>query len=265
MNQYKVGKFIAECRKEKKLTQEGLAEKLGVSYKSVSKWENGICLPNPSLYDEICNIFNISKDELLNGDYKEKKYFKKVEFIILILSIIIMFIAFLIPNILFRKIVLSLLFIVVIIVFNKNIYLLTRIDKNNSKIKKIKIFNYFLIIIIIIFSVLSFFNNKILNNDTVSLALVSIFIIIGGLFLNTMPFNRYIGLRLPWTIRDKSTWELAHNILYYISIPIGVLVLIFGLLVNVKISIIVGIITWIMIPSIISGYHYYKKFIGLRK
>ncbi len=44
MNQERIGKFISECRKNKKLTQSGLAEKLGVTNKSISKWETGILL-----------------------------------------------------------------------------------------------------------------------------------------------------------------------------------------------------------------------------
>ncbi len=45
MNQEKIGKFIATCRKEQKLTQEQLAEKLGITYKAVSKWERGLSFP----------------------------------------------------------------------------------------------------------------------------------------------------------------------------------------------------------------------------
>ena len=48
MDQIKIGKFIAECRKRKKLTQLELAEKLGVTDRSVSNWENGVCLPDAS-------------------------------------------------------------------------------------------------------------------------------------------------------------------------------------------------------------------------
>ena len=59
MDQKKIGKFIAELRTEKDLTQTELGEMLGVSYKAVSKWENGICLPDASLYDDICKIFKI--------------------------------------------------------------------------------------------------------------------------------------------------------------------------------------------------------------
>ncbi len=54
MDQIKVGKFIAELRKEKNLTQEELAELLGVSSKSVSRWENGKNLPDAALYQPLC-------------------------------------------------------------------------------------------------------------------------------------------------------------------------------------------------------------------
>lgn len=59
MDQIKVGKFIAECRKDKNLTQAKLAEKLGVTNKSVSKWECGKCLPDSSLYIALCNELDI--------------------------------------------------------------------------------------------------------------------------------------------------------------------------------------------------------------
>ena len=60
MNQIKIGKFIAECRKDKKLTQEQLAEMLNTTNKSISKWENGNCLPDSSLYEPLCNILEIT-------------------------------------------------------------------------------------------------------------------------------------------------------------------------------------------------------------
>lgn len=67
MNQEKIGKFIAECRKEKKLTQEQLAEKLGVSNRSISRWENGKTMPDISLFEPLCEELNISINELLKG------------------------------------------------------------------------------------------------------------------------------------------------------------------------------------------------------
>ena len=55
-----IGKFIAECRKQKNLTQMQLAEKLGITDKAVSKWERGIAMPDTSIMLELCDILGIS-------------------------------------------------------------------------------------------------------------------------------------------------------------------------------------------------------------
>ena len=68
MNQEKIGKFISECRKEKQLTQEQLAVQLGVTSKSISKWENGNCLPDASKYKSLCEILGITVNELFSGE-----------------------------------------------------------------------------------------------------------------------------------------------------------------------------------------------------
>ena len=68
MNQEKIGKFIAKLRKEKNMTQEQLAEKMGVSINAVSKLERGISFPDVSLYKKLCNELNISIEELINGE-----------------------------------------------------------------------------------------------------------------------------------------------------------------------------------------------------
>ncbi len=65
MNQEKIGKFIAECRKTKKLTQSELAEKLGVTDKSVSNWENGRNMPDLSLFKTLCELLDISINDLI--------------------------------------------------------------------------------------------------------------------------------------------------------------------------------------------------------
>lgn len=78
MNQEKIGRFIAECRKEKNLTQSQLAEKLNITDKAISKWETGKGMPDSSIMLELCNQLNINVNELLSGErlneenYKEK-------------------------------------------------------------------------------------------------------------------------------------------------------------------------------------------------
>ena len=80
MNQEKIGKFIYECRKNKNLTQEQLAEKIGVTSKSISRWENGNTMPDYSLLKDLCSELDISINELLSGEeIKESEYMMKAE------------------------------------------------------------------------------------------------------------------------------------------------------------------------------------------
>ena len=108
MDQEKIGKFIATLRKEKNLTQEKLAEKLGITKNAVSKWERGLGLMDISLLKPLSKIFEVSITEILNGervnkdnvaikseeillktiDYSKKKL-KKVQLATLMLGIII--------------------------------------------------------------------------------------------------------------------------------------------------------------------------------
>lgn len=68
MDQIKIGRFIADCRKETGLTQVQLAEKLNITDKAVSKWERGLTMPDSSIMLELCDILCISVNELLNGE-----------------------------------------------------------------------------------------------------------------------------------------------------------------------------------------------------
>lgn len=111
MNQEKIGKFIADCRKEKGLTQLQLAEKLNITNRAVSKWETGKSCPDVSLMPDLCNVLGITVNELLSGerilmeDYQKKaeenlvelqdkkmkaqKMFKRMELIWLAIAILL--------------------------------------------------------------------------------------------------------------------------------------------------------------------------------
>ena len=77
MNQEKIGKFIAKKRKEKNLTQTQFAEKLGVSDRSVSNWENGKNMPDMSLFPIISKELNITINDLMSGEIVEKKEYQQ--------------------------------------------------------------------------------------------------------------------------------------------------------------------------------------------
>ena len=78
MNQIKMGKFICECRKDKKMTQEELGNKLGIGGKSVSKWERGVNVPDISILEELSSELGVTINELLNGERIEKENIKDI-------------------------------------------------------------------------------------------------------------------------------------------------------------------------------------------
>lgn len=115
MNQEKIGRFIAELRKEKEMTQIDLANKLGITDRAISKWENGRGMPDLSLLTPLCEILDVSINELLSGarldkkdyqekleeniintiDYTDKKIKKTKKIFIITISVILMFIVML--------------------------------------------------------------------------------------------------------------------------------------------------------------------------
>ena len=77
MDQVKIGKFIAALRKEKGLTQEKLGEKLGVTNKTVSRWENGNYMPDVEMLSLLSNEFDVSINEIISGERLNLENFKK--------------------------------------------------------------------------------------------------------------------------------------------------------------------------------------------
>lgn len=122
MDQIKIGRFIAECRKSVKLTQIQLAEKLNITDRAISKWENGRAMPDSSIMLELCDILKISVNDLLCGEIVEMDNYNKelennllelikekeqsdkrllaVEWVIGILSIVVLFVPILIGSLL---------------------------------------------------------------------------------------------------------------------------------------------------------------------
>ncbi len=80
MDQEKIGKFIAECRKKQKITQQELAERLGVSDRTVGNWENGRNMPDLSLFKPLCNELDITLNDLMSGEkVNREEYQQKFE------------------------------------------------------------------------------------------------------------------------------------------------------------------------------------------
>ena len=84
MDQIKIGKFISKCRKEKKLTQAQLAERLCITDKAISKWERGIAMPDSAIMLDLCKALDINVNDLLNGEkISEEDKHRKTEELLL--------------------------------------------------------------------------------------------------------------------------------------------------------------------------------------
>ena len=79
MNQQKTGGFLKELRREKGITQEQLAEVFGVSSRTVSRWENGVNMPDLSLLAEIADYYNVDIREIIDGERKSENMDKEIK------------------------------------------------------------------------------------------------------------------------------------------------------------------------------------------
>lgn len=152
-----------------------------------------------------------------------------------------------------------------LVILYRNMDSLTGYSEENPKnrtMKWITVFNGVLLLLCI--GVVWLGENGYLGNvseEWLAVALVSVVMVVLGNLAPKIPFNRYTGLRLPWTVRDEDTWRLAHRILGYISFP---LVFLYGalLLCGVEIGTATGVVifSWIIIPGGISFLFFRRKF-----
>lgn len=161
MNQQVIGKFITLKRKEKNLTQEQLAEKIGVSNKTISKWENGKCMPDYSVIEILCKELDVTVSELLDGEeneksirlYDEKEIIGMIKdiqelkkskdsnssFFLIIMGISLLALSFCIEGSEFKDFVSGFLLGISVVEMILGIYLLGRTMNSNKVIYKLKV------------------------------------------------------------------------------------------------------------------------------
>lgn len=125
MNQERIGQFIALRRKEKKLTQSDLAEKLGITNRSVSKWETGKCLPDISLFNPLCNILDININELLAGEKLSKERIENNKEVI-------NYMEYSKKKEKFKFLIISFVFLIIVIITFLGAYFLTNFNKTTT-------------------------------------------------------------------------------------------------------------------------------------
>ena len=151
---------------------------------------------------------------------------------------------------------------ILILCINHYAEIITQLDKDNVKLKFFKSFN--ISILIVMFCYYSFINVPLIKyigakrTDIVMVVINSFMIMLFGNYAPKIPHNKFVGYRLPWTVRDSDTWRYCHRILGYTSFPIAFLQIILVLFIDSNKFLPITLTIWIMIPGILS-YLFYKR------
>ena len=267
---------IKHFRKAKGLSQEELAVKLHVVRQTVSKWENGLSVPDADVLIRLANVLGVSVSQLLgietepnNHQARNRLQAGRKRGTILFLTFLAMLVALIVKNELVSLLLTGMCMISAAIILYRNLALLTNETTDDLRIGTLRVTTLinigFLIIGILVacltaLDVITFSEN---GEKIFAMAFISCIMLASGILCPRIPYNRYTGLRLPWTIRDEETWKIAHNILGHISLPIVLLYVActltvpdFGLVTSG------AMILWIGIPGGISGVYYLRKYHG---
>ncbi len=292
-----IGTNIRHYRKAKGLSQEEMAVKLNVVRQTVSKWENGLSVPDADILIRVAELLDVSVNKLLgikdsSADMNLSKELAKLREqlaqkiqretlllkvnrkrgLILWLSFLTMLIALLVQNERVSILLVGLSILITVAILYRNLALLTGITTNDLRIRILRITTLFHIGIFIVGIGCAFL--LVLNTITFSeneekmfaMGLITCVILFAGIVSPKLPYNKHTGLRLPWTVQDEDTWNVAHRIIGYISFP--VVLLYFACtwtIANFEVVTLFIMVIWIGIPGGISFAFFRKKMRGKLK
>lgn len=290
-----INENIRHFRKAKGISQEEMAVKLNVVRQTVSKWENGLSVPDADVLMHMANLLDVSVSQLLgievddNNDadlseelaklneqlakknQKEKLLLQanRKRGLILGFSFLAMFIVLLVENEIVSILLAGVCTLAAVIVLYRNLALLTSITTDDLRTGILRVTTFFNIgillagivfALLVAFDLITFSEN---GEKMFAMALVSCVILFAGIVSPKLPFSRHTGLRLPWTVQDEDTWNIAHRIVGYISFPVVLLYIACAWTIsNFEIVTLCTMIVWLGIPGGISYVHFHKKFRG---
>ena len=289
-----LGETIKIFRKKQGISQEELALKMHVVRQTISKWENGLSVPDAEELIRLSEILGASVDELLgmeaqndsdkedianelarlNEELAERKERErllieagKVRGAILALAFATVILAFVIGDSVGAIITTAVCCIAALIILYNNLGLLTSVTAGDLRLKHLRIttiFNISLIAACAVIAVLVKVDIVCLsqNGEKLMAALiVSIIIFFTGYIAPKLPFNRHTGMRLPWTVADEETWNVAHQILGIIAVPVGIVYLgLVPFISNFEALTVAVMLLWIGIPAGSSLVYFWRKF-----
>lgn len=287
---------IRKYRKEKNMSQEELAVRLHVVRQTVSKWENGLSVPDADILMQMAELLEVPVSKLLGADSAESSVEALTEELARLneelarktqternvrragnIRNLILFLSFaaMLGSLLVNKEEISVLIVGVCMmtaagILYRNLALLTSITTDDMKLRTLRIttiFNIISLAVCILLSILVGLDVLAISEQgekVFAMLLISCVMIFGGIVSPKLPFTRHTGLRLPWTVRDEDTWNVAHKIFGYISLPL-VLLYIAGTwtIDNFELVSSAVVLAWVGIPGVLSYFYYFKKMHGM--
>lgn len=290
-----ISENIKKYRKAKGMSQEEMAVKLHVVRQTVSKWEQALSVPDAEVLIRMAYLLevpvstllgveieneNINRltDELaqLNKQLAELQCEQVVQKragekrgIIIFLSFLAMFVSLSVKQPMVSIVLSGICIIAAVILLYRNLTLLTSETTKDMRIKTLRIttiFNLVVLGVVITISILTvsgIVSFSEYEEKGFAMLLITCVIIFVGSVSPKLPFTKHTGLRLPWTVRDEETWNVAHKIIGSISLPIACLYVGCSLTIeNFKMVTLIAILCWIGIPAVISYCFYMKKMYG---
>lgn len=287
-----LGETIKKYRKAKGISQEELAVRLHVVRQTVSKWENGLSVPDAEVLISMARLLEVPvsrllgveveagnvedltselarlNDELAQRKQKELAWKRAGEKrgLILLLSFVSLMAALGIKNAVVSVVLAGVCMLLAVLVLYRNMALLTSITTDDMRIKTLRattIINMAILLLCIVLAgltaadVVTFTQHE---EKMFALLLVSSVMILAGIVSPRLPFTRHTGLRLPWTVQDHETWDLAHRIIGYISLPVALLYIACALTVDdFEMVTLIAMLVWIGVPGGISFVYFWKK------
>lgn len=283
---------IRKYRKEKGLNQEEMAVRLHVVRQTVSKWENGLSVPDAEMLIDIAQLLDVPVSKLLGIEVEQSntdnlteelarinellakknqheavvKRANQKRGLILLLSFVSMLIALGAENPIVSIVLSGGCILIGVIILYRNLALLTSVTTDDMRLRVLRVTTIVNIAVLIIGIVMSLLTATDIiqfsehGEKMFAMLLVACVMIFAGIVSPKLPFTRHTGLRLPWTVSDEDTWNLAHRVLGYISLPLALLYAACSLTISDFEQVtLIAILLWIGIPGGISYIYFQKK------
>ena len=273
---------IKKYRLQRGLTQEQLGEKLHVVRQTVSKWESGASVPDGDLLPQLAAVLEVSVSQLLEiedtqlsevqarldalqAQQKRSELANRKRGLMLFFAFLGLILAPAMPNTAWAVAAVLLCLLASVAVLGCNLELMTHVERQSAGGRAMVKTTVVSVLMVIALAVLAFLEQygivvlSVQAEKILATAILCGFMVFFGAIATKIPYNRYVGLRLPWTVCDEETWYLAHRILALISLPMLVLFLA-GTIAIENYEAVAGIsmLCWIGIPGALS-YRFFRK------